>query len=108
MSFSIFTKLAPDMARVLDPWEERDIADVLEAAREWKDGRLPLAEFAKIGMIRDSAAYTRYLAMLKSSPAEREALRDAVEALIVARPDLKITSDGIVSRWDLLEAGMPV
>lgn len=107
MSFSIFADLA-NQPRPLDPWEERDLADVLEAAREWQAGRLPLAEFARVGLLRDSPAYTRYLALLRAAPADRPPLAAAIDALLATNPALKITDQGVFSRWDLLEAGMPV
>lgn len=109
MSFSIFASLAPDLPRTLDPWEEQDMTDVLDAATEWDAGRLPLSEFAKIGMIRDSPAYTRYLTVLRTSdPARRSVLLRAIDALLHANPALKVTAHEVYSRWDLLDAGLPV
>lgn len=108
MTFSIFADLAPDLPRTLDPWEERDLADVMDAAYEWQAGRLPLSEFARVGMIRDSPAYTRYLCMLRATPEHRRVLAAAIDALIAADPRLKVTDQGVFNRWDLLDAGLPV
>lgn len=102
----------------LDPWARDNIEDVLDAAAEWANGALPLPEFARIGTITywrhgvemPSPGYTRWLAVVTAAANDprRGHLLNAIEALLRARPDLRVDESGIWSRWDLLEAGMPV
>lgn len=91
----------------LAPWDKDSINDVLDAAVEWQEGRLPIFEFAKLGDIR-TPAYTRYMAMLCSCGDERQlALRAAIEELLKAQGYV-FTNHGMFTPNELGDAGMSV
>lgn len=100
--------------RRLDPWEQQDILDVREAAAEWRAGRLPLEEAAKVGMIEwigvPSPNYTRFLALAPLHPGhpDRDNLLAMADALLARRPDVTVTNVGVFNNMDLVMAGIRI
>lgn len=99
--------------------DEKDaVADILDAAAEWRRGALPLDAFALVGKLPawnaagrrcESAGYGRALALMatpQSDPRWR-ALRAAIEAL-VRRQDVVVTRQGVFDRSELEEHGVTV
>lgn len=89
--------------------ELNDLESILDAAVAWSDKHLPITEFAKVGWIvspatnRESAAYSRYLAMwdaVKRSDTRLPHLKRAIDALIRFE-GFQITNHGIFSAADL-------
>lgn len=80
--------------KALDPWEADSIQDVLDAAVEWQEGRLPLEVMKEIGAIsydtkfgrgpEPSPGYTRFLAVMMTTNEDprRAALLAATDAII--------------------------
>lgn len=104
--------------RVLSPWELDDISDVLDAAVEWEQGRLPLAEFARVGSLvyeqrgdrRTSPAYTRHVALRTALPGDPRlaSLRKAIAALVANNPRQVVTRHGVFQAYELIDAGVTV
>lgn len=91
---------------------EQEIADVLDAATEWAQGRLPLGEAARVGTLaygqgRPSPAYTRCVAMLRSPPSDprRAHLLALVETLLGITHVIR-TTQGLFDPPDLSEHAM--
>src|SRR5690349_25004185 len=65
-----FTTPGAVLARELPPDYAADIADVLDAAQMWADGRMSLTDAARFGTIeyhdQPSPRYSRYVAMVKT------------------------------------------
>lgn len=98
------------------PEERQAMEDVLDAAAEWRAGRLPLKEAARFGEIADrsgvtcTAARTQYRAML-ATPLEdprRPALRALLDTLVARQPGVVLTSKGVFDRDEIYARGVTV
>jgi hypothetical protein len=104
--------LLPDEGkRPLSADEVQACDDILEAAAEWRAGRLPLWEFERVGALPawepdgrgrfESVGYGRFLALLtvaKNDP-RREALMAAIDALVDGRPGY-LSRQGFIGRHE--------
>ena len=94
--------------------EQTSVEDVLDAAQDWEDGKLPLEAFASVGDItnyRDqpSPGYTRFVARFTTpeSDPRRAALIRAQDALIRLEGWI-VTNHGVFSADDLRGTGITV
>lgn len=94
--------------RVLTPDEQDAVADVLDAAAEWRAGRLPWQEAASIGTYHNPSR-TRFLAITttpKTDPRWHD-LMALIDVLIDAEGFVRCTQ-GIYSPRELGEMDIPV
>ena len=101
--------------REWEPEVRQSIDDCLDAAYEWREGRLPLEEAKRLGELADrtgitsSAARSQCRAMMACSleDARRPALMAMLTAVIERRAGVIVTTKGwIVSRDELLFHGV--
>lgn len=90
--------------------EEADLllVELLEAAREWKQGTLPLSEIARLTTPRERYAARRRLPPVKGDP-DHELFKEMVDALVRAQftrehGSIIVTRFGCFTQRDL-EAG---
>lgn len=105
--------------RELTEDERYAVEDVLDAARDWQNGTLPLGAFAGIATLPawrsdgkgryDSTGYVRFLALLTAAPDDprRSALLRAIDAL-VAQQDGQRTTRGFFTRDELAATNAPI
>lgn len=106
------------ITRPLTEDEQWAVQEILDAAQEWSEGRLPLGLFATIGPLPawnsqgrryDSVGYGRALALM-STPQDDprwDALNRAIDEL-VRRQDVTVTRQGVFDRQELFDAGVTV
>jgi hypothetical protein len=96
------------------PLNDEEIAvceDVLDAAAEWRAGRLPLQVFSQIGRLPcqdsrgrrvESPGYARFVAMWHATPGDprRDALLAAIECL-VRQQRVIISRHGLIDHNDV-------
>lgn len=98
------------------PDERTSIQDVLDAARDWRAGRLPLAlagaagEIATRDGILSPAGRSQCRAVLAASPSDsrRADLLAMLTALVSRQPNVALTNRGLFSTDDLRAAGVTV
>lgn len=103
-------RIAGDRYQRLSDAERIEIDDVLYAADDYVNGRMPLEVFASIGTIesphtrKPSSGYTRYLAMLSTPIADprRMALRKAIDGLLRLQ-GLVITTAGVFEPGEIVD-----
>jgi len=111
--------LPGDGRRPLSAEERVVVDDVLDAAAEWRAGRLPLEAFAAIGRLPhwdsrgrrvEGAGYARFVALLMAEPSDqrRAALIAAIDALVRADTHAVVTRQGVFDRGELARSEVVV
>lgn len=114
---ALWNALPEQARRDLTAEDHASIADVLDAAADWRAGKLPWWEAAAVGVIpydagtgaRPSPGFTRTVALLRTDRGDprRAALRALLDEL-VRQSGAVVTTHGVFTRQEIGAANAPV
>lgn len=105
---SVLSDLGQRWVERMTDEDKASVEDVLDAALECDEGRMPLYAFAQLGTVQPvwrvtpSASYTRMLAMMTSrhDDPRRRALRRCLDRLLIEQGNI-LTTHGLFVPGDL-------